>query len=43
MRLVTLLGGDLGWKHSIKDTEHEDPPEGMYGEVDDSWRDERGM
>ena len=36
-------------KHSIKDTrvrsreKHESPPEGMYEEVDDRGRGERGM
>ena len=36
-------------KHSINDTggrsrkKHEDPAEGMYDEVDDSGRGERGM
>ena len=36
-------------KHNIKDTggrlckKHENPPEGMYEEVDDSGRDEKGM
>ena len=36
-------------KHSIKDIggrsrkKHEDPPEGMYEEVDNSGRGERGM
>ena len=46
--MVREIGGDLR-KHSIKDTggksykKHEDSPEGMYEEVDNSGRGERGM
>ena len=49
--MVREVGGDLGlpsktqyqryWRKSRK--KHEDPPEGMYEEVDDSGRGERGM
>ena len=48
-----MVGGDETSvnlrKHSIKDTgggsckRHEDPPEGVYEEVDDSGQSERGM
>ena len=46
--MVRKVRGDLR-KHRIRDTggrsrkKHENPPEGMYEEVDDSGRGERGM
>ena len=46
--MVREVKGDLGRKHSIKEggrsrKKHEDPPEGMYEDIDDSGRGERGM
>ena len=46
---IKEVDGDFGWPSNIKDTggrtrkKHEDPPKGMYEEVDDSGRGERGI
>ena len=41
--VVREVGGELRWPSKRSRKKHEDPPEGMYEEVDDSERGETDM